>query len=84
MESYRSAYQENPDLLSAQAYDAAMMVLSLLSEHRATPAAIRDGLAVLSAYPGISGTTTFSGTGEAQKKVFLITIDGNGFTPAKD
>jgi len=84
VEAYRSAYQEDPDILSAQAYDAAMMVLSLIQEHRDTPKAIRDGLAKLTAYPGISGTTTFNGTGEAQKKVFLITIDSNGFLPVKD
>ena len=47
MEAYRSAYQENPDILSVQAYDATMMVLSLIQEHRDTPAAIRDGLATL-------------------------------------
>jgi ABC-type branched-subunit amino acid transport system substrate-binding protein len=81
VEAYRSAYQEEPDILSAQAYDAAMMVLSLIKEHKDTPAAIRDGLATLSAYPGISGTTAFNRTGEAQKKVFLITIDSNGFIP---
>lgn len=84
VESYRSAYQEEPDILAAQAYDAAMMVLSLIKEHKDTPTAVRDGLAALTAYAGISGTTTFSGTGEAQKKVFLITIDSNGFVPAKE
>ncbi len=84
VEAYHSAYQEDPDILSAQAYDSAMMVLSLINENRNTPTAVRDALATLSAYPGISGTTTFSGTGEAQKKVFLITIDSNGFLPAKE
>ena len=84
VESYRSAYQEDPGALAAQAYDSAMMVLSLIKEHKDTPAAIRDGLASLNAYPGISGTTTFNGTGEAQKKIFLMTIDSNGFLPLKD
>jgi ABC-type branched-subunit amino acid transport system substrate-binding protein len=84
VEAYRSAYQEDPDVLSAQAFDAAMIVLSLIQEQKDTPAAVREGLAALTAYPGISGTTTFNGTGEAQKKVFLITIDSDGFIPVKD
>ena len=84
VEAYRSAYQEDPDVLSAQAFDAAMMVLSLIQEQKDTPAAVREGIAALSAYPGISGTTAFNGTGEAQKNVFLITIDSNGFIPVKD
>ena len=84
VESYRSAYQEEPGILSAQAYDAAMMALSLIEAHRNTPTAIRDGLASLNSFPGISGLTTFNNTGEAQKKVFLITIENGLFTPVKD
>ena len=51
IEAYRSAYQEEPDILSAQAYDAAMMVLSLIKEHKDTPQAIRDGLLAMKDYP---------------------------------
>ena len=79
MESYRSAYQEEPDILSAQAYDAAMMVLSLLEAHKETPLEIRDGLLALKDYPGISGTITFPGNGEAQKKLFLIKVQDGKF-----
>jgi len=78
-EAYRSAYQEEPDILSAQAYDAAMMVLSLLRERKDTPTAVRDGLLALKDYPGISGTTTFAGACEAQKKMFLIKIEDGKF-----
>ena len=80
VEAYRSAYQEEPDILSAQAYDAAMMVFSLLKEHKDTPTQIRDGLLAMKDYPGISGATTFAGSGEAQKKLFVIKIEGDKFT----
>ncbi len=79
IDAYRSAYQEEPDILPTQAYDAAMMVLTLLKEHKDTPAAIKDGLQSLKNFPGISGTTSFSGTGEAQKKLFLIKIEDGKF-----
>lgn len=75
VDAYRSAYREEPDLLAAQAYDATMMVLTLLKEGKNTPAAIRNGLLSVRNYPGITGLTTFPGTGEAQKKLFLITIE---------
>lgn len=81
IEAYRSAYQEEPDILAAQAYDAAMMVLSLLKEHKDTPQAIRDGLLAMKDYPGISGTITFPGNGEALKKLFIITIQDGKFVP---
>jgi branched-chain amino acid transport system substrate-binding protein len=84
MDAYRSAYQEEPDILSAQAYDAAMMVLSLLKEHKDTPKAIRDGLLALKDYPGISGTITFPGNGEALKKLYIIKIQDGKFVPYTD
>jgi branched-chain amino acid transport system substrate-binding protein len=80
-DAYRSAYNEEPDILSAQAYDAAAMVLSLLKNHKDTPQAVRDGLLTLKDYHGISGDITFPGTGEAQKKLFLIKIQDGKFLP---
>jgi branched-chain amino acid transport system substrate-binding protein len=80
VDAYRSAYQDEPDILSAQAYDAAAMVLSLLEAKKDTPAAIREGLLNLKDFPGISGTTSFAGSGEAQKKLFLIRIEDGKFT----
>lgn len=79
VDAYRSAYQEEPDILSAQAYDAAMMALSLLKEGKETPAAVKEGLLTLRDFPGISGSTTFPGNGEARKKLFLITVEDGKF-----
>ncbi len=84
IEAYRSAYQEEPDILAAQAYDAAMMVLSLLKEHKDTPRAIRDSLLAMKDYPGISGAITFPGNGEAEKKLFFIKIQDGKFVPYAD
>jgi ABC-type branched-subunit amino acid transport system substrate-binding protein len=80
VDAYRSAYQEEPDILSAQAYDAAAMVLTLLKERKDAPAALRDGLLAIRDYPGISGTTSFTGNGDALKQLFLIKIENGKFT----
>lgn len=79
VDSYRSAYQEEPDILSAQAYDAAMMVFSLLREHKDTPAAIQGGLLGLKDYPGVSGSTTFQGSNEALKQLYLVKVEDGKF-----
>lgn len=76
---YRSAYQEDPDILSAQAYDAAMMMLSLIKEGKETPTALQEGLINLHNYQGISGTTSFIGTGEAHKTLFILKIEDGAF-----
>jgi len=80
-DSYRSAYHEEPDILSAQAYDAAAMVFSLIKDHKDTPQLIRDGLLALKDYHGISGDITFPGNGEAQKKLYLIKVQDGKFLP---
>jgi len=79
IDAYRSAYQEEPDILAAQAYDATMMVLSLLKDRKDTPQMVKDGLLALKDYPGISGSVTFPGSGEAQKKLFLIKVQDGKF-----
>lgn len=80
IDAYRSAFQEEPDILAAQAYDAAAILLKLLQEGKDAPAAVREGLLALRDYPGISGITSFIGNGEAQKKLFLIRIENGKFT----
>jgi ABC-type branched-subunit amino acid transport system substrate-binding protein len=79
VDTYRSAYQEEPDILSAQAYDAAMMIFSFLKQHRSTPLAVRDGLLALKDYPGITGSATFQGSTEAQKNLYLIKVEDGKF-----
>jgi ABC-type branched-subunit amino acid transport system substrate-binding protein len=79
VEAYRSAYQEEPDILSAQAYDAVQMVLTLLRERKDTPTAIQEGLLTLANFPGVSGLTTFRGSGEAEKQLFFITVESGKF-----
>lgn len=81
IESYRSAYQEEPDILAAQAYDATRMVLDLLKERKDIPAAVKNGLLTYVDYPGLSGATTFAPNGEARKKLFLITVENGKFAP---
>lgn len=84
VDAYRSAYQEEPDILSAQAYDATMIILSLLREERDSPEAMRDGIWELEDFPGLSGYTTFKGSGEAQKELFLIQVKDGKFVRYSD
>lgn len=79
VDAYRSAYQEDPDILAAQAYDAARMVLSCIDAGRTTPAGIQECLLSLRDFPGVSGITSFPGSGEAQKRLFFITVSSGRF-----
>lgn len=81
VDAYRSAYQDEPDVLSAQAYDAAMMILSLIREGMETPTAVKDGLLSLRNYQGVSGLNSFEGNGEAHKTLFFIKVEDGAFVP---
>lgn len=79
-EAYRTAYQEEPDIVALQTFDAVAMILSQLQEKTVTTSAqIRDGLLGMHEYPGVSGLTSFDGGREARKKLFTITVRDGEF-----
>ena len=75
---YREAFGEDPEVLAAQAFDAANLVLVQLARGRGGRSEVRDGLLAVRAYPGVSGVTTILDDGNARKRPFLLQIsDGN-------
>lgn len=75
---YRRAYGEDPTLFAAQAYDAAEMILQVLYKGAQSRQDVRNGLAGLQDFPGISGLTSVLPSGEIEKELFLIRVE-NGF-----
>ena len=77
---YQESYGELPGFTEALSYDTAMIVLKVLSDPRVrNPAGVRDGLMNVRDYPGVTGLTSFDTRGEADKELFLLTIEGNRF-----
>ncbi|MGE0084783.1 MAG: penicillin-binding protein activator [Desulfococcaceae bacterium] len=78
---YQETYGETPGFIEALSYDTAMIVLKVLSDSRVrNPSGVRDALMNVRDYPGVTGQTSFDENGEAQKELFLLTIEGNRFT----
>ena len=71
---YQMRYHEVPDLFAAQAYDAVRMVLSALQQGARSGRQVRDYLAGIRLYPGVSGQTTLVPGGPAQKQPVLIRV----------
>ncbi|SCX78846.1 penicillin-binding protein activator [Desulfoluna spongiiphila] len=70
---FRKAYGRTPDYIEAVAFDSASLVLSVLSETPPeTRGQVRDALLVVNAYPGVTGTTSFDETGDADKALTLL------------
>lgn len=74
VENFRLTFGTEPDILAAQAYDAAGLILKVLKEGASSREQLREGLLTIQGYPGASGTTTITETGEAQKNLFLLMV----------
>lgn len=82
LEKYRAKFNEDPDMFSAQYYDAVMILAKAMEDAGSDdPKVFRNELAKLKDYPGVSGNTTFREDREPIKSpVCLITIKDGEFT----
>lgn len=74
VDNFRLTFGQEPDILAAQAYDAAGLVLKVLKEGASSREQLREGLMTIQDYSGASGLTTITETGEAQKDLFLLMV----------
>ena len=72
---FQAAYGTAPGVLGAQGYDAARIVLSLLARPEVYDrGTLRQALATLRNFPGVTGRTGFGADGEADKELFLLQV----------
>jgi ABC-type branched-subunit amino acid transport system substrate-binding protein len=74
VEKFRARHGKVPDLLAAQAYDALLLFAEVLKAGAASRQQLRDGLLQVHDFPGVSGTTSFGPQGDADKILYLLTI----------
>lgn len=81
IKAYRAKYNEDPDMFSAQYYDAVMIIAQAMEKAKSSdPKVFKAELAQLKDYPGVSGKTTFRPDREPVKSpVFLVTVKGGKF-----
>lgn len=81
LENYRKKYNEEPDMFSAQYYDAVMILAQAMEATGSSdPKVFKDELAKVKNYPGVSGQTSFRADREPIKSpVFLLTIKDGAF-----
>ncbi len=81
LENYRGIYNEDPDMFSAQFYDAVMILAKAMEDAQSTdPSVFKNELVKLKDYPGVSGATTFGPDREPIKSpICLLTVKGDKF-----
>jgi ABC-type branched-subunit amino acid transport system substrate-binding protein len=77
---FRRVFDDDPTIFAAQAYDVAAMIVALLEDHPVlSREAMREELANLEGFAGVSGFYGFDPTGNARKTPLVLTVEGNRF-----
>lgn len=76
---YRTRFKDDPDLFSAQAFDATRLVLAALRGGAGTPLQVKTAIAGAIDFPGVSGFIYEILEGELIKEPFYIEVRGGEF-----
>ena len=78
--SFEKTFNSKPGFIEALAYDSAMMLFKTLSlDSVSSREILLEYLHKIDLYPGITGETSFDKNGDAEKKLYLLTIRKNRF-----
>jgi len=80
VETYKAVYGTDPSFIEAISFDTTKMLTDLLQEFPYFGRSyIRDRLAAMPPYDGITGRTRFDESGEAIKDLYLLKVVGDRF-----
>jgi len=81
IKGYEAAYGKTPDDVAALTYDAfGLAFQAIQAAGKIDRQAVRDALASITKYEGVTGTMQFKGTGDPVKSAVIIQIKGGKFT----
>jgi branched-chain amino acid transport system substrate-binding protein len=80
IQAYTAAYNKTPDDVAALSYDAfGLLFQAIQSAGKLDRQAVRDALASITAFEGVTGTMQFKGTGDPIKTAVVLQIQGGKF-----
>lgn len=79
VEKYEAAYGRKPDMFAANAYDSARIIIQVIGEVGPDRARVRDGIAAIQDFPGVTGPTTFAENGDAMKPLVIMRVENGTF-----
>jgi ABC-type branched-subunit amino acid transport system substrate-binding protein len=78
--AFKHHYGENPGVIEAFAYDTTMIALQTLNNSAVySRSDLKEELRNLRDFDGVTGATSFRRNGDAEKKLYLLQIEGNKF-----
>jgi branched-chain amino acid transport system substrate-binding protein len=81
IKAYEAAYGKTPDDVAALTYDSfGLLFQALQAAGKVDRQAVRDALASITAFEGVTGNMQFKGTGDPVKSAVILQIKGGKFT----
>jgi len=78
--AFKHRYEEIPGVIEAFAYDTAMIALQTTSNPGVNSRKdLKEELGNLRDYDGVTGATSFNTNGDAEKRLYVLQIEGNQF-----
>jgi len=78
--AYQAAYDTLPDDVAALTYDAfGMLFQAIVAQGTTDPESIRNGLASIGRYEGVTGSMEYQGAGDPVKSAVILQIKGGKF-----
>ncbi len=81
VDSFKIRFNHIPDVWSAHGFDALNLLVFAMRENGISRSDIKDGLYSISAFPGVSGTTSFDENGDVLKEARFLTVKEGQFVP---
>lgn len=78
---WKKRFGAEPNVYHGPAYDDMLLIAEAIRRKGATRQGIRDGLASIKDFPGVSGYTSFDEYGDVIKKIVILKVEGNEVKP---
>lgn len=79
VQTIMEAYHVEPTILEAQSFDAMrLLIRAAQSAHSRAPHPLREALAKLRNFHGVTGRISFNPEGDAERQLHLLTVRGGG------
>lgn len=78
--AFEAVYHSPPGFIEAISYDTVMMLLNLMKQPgMISRSSLREGIAAIKDYPGVTGRTSFTPNGDVTKDLFLFEVKEDRF-----
>lgn len=82
--AFKEKFNTEPDMFAAQAYDAAKILLTALKNAEGQGGeALQTEMSKIKDFPGITGNTSFTETGDALKDIIILKVEDGKFVKVR-